>query len=90
MHIISLELNLVFNTRLDEMKSDSNPSVDSYAAMNGGSSVQGVSGTTFLNKMPRLPQFSGTEREREKDTVRFEQWLHSISDAGKTFSEQLV
>ena len=38
--------------------------------------------------MPRLPQFSVTERE--KDTVRFEQWLHSISDARKTFNEQLV
>ena len=70
------------------MKSDSNPSVHSYAAMNGGSSVQGVSVTTFLNRMPRLPQFSGTQRE--KDTVRFEQWLHSISDARKTFNEQLV
>ena len=34
------------------MKSDSNPSVHSYA---GGPSVQGVSGPTFLNKMPRLP-----------------------------------
>ena len=28
--------------------------------------------------------------EREKDTVRFEQWLHSIADARKTFNEQLV
>ena len=70
------------------MKSDSNPSVHSYSVMNGGPSVQGVSGTTFLNKMPRLPQFSGTERE--KDTVRFDQWLHSLSDARKTFNEQLV
>ena len=80
--------SVVFNTRLDEMKSDSNPSVHSYAAMNGSPSVQGVSGTTFLNKMPRLPLFSGTERE--KDTVRFEQWLHSISDARKTFNNQWV
>ena len=48
------------------MKSDSNPSVHSYA---GGPSVQGVSGTTFLNKIPGLPWFSGMERE--KDTVRF-------------------
>ena len=70
------------------MKSDSNPSVHSYAAMNGGPSVQGVSGTTFLIKMPRLPQLSGTDRK--KDTVRFEHWLHSISDARKTFNEQLV
>ena len=67
------------------MKSNSNLSVTSYA---GGPSVQGVSVTTFLNKMPGLPQFSGTERE--KDTVRFEQWLHSISDARKIFSDQWV
>ena len=77
--------SVVFSTRIDEMKSDSNPSVHSYA---GGPSVQGVSGTTFLHKMPRLPWFSGTERE--KDTVRFEQWLHSISDARKTFNNQWV
>ena len=50
--------------------------------------MQGVSGTTFLNKMPGLPSFSGTERE--KDTVRFEQWPHSISDARKTFKDQWV
>ena len=78
--------SVVFNTRLDQMKSDSNPSVHSYA---GGPSVQGVSGHTFLNKIPRLTQFSGTERD--KDTVRFEQWLHSsLADARKTFNEQLV
>ena len=76
---------VVFNTSLDEMKSNSNPSGHSYA---GGPSVQGVSGTTFLNKMPRLPWFSGMERE--KDTLRFEQWLHSISDARKTFNDQWV
>ena len=69
------------------MKPDSNSSVHTYAAMNDGSSVQGVSGTTFLNKMPRLPQFSGTERET--DTVSFEQWLHLIFDARKTFNEQI-
>ena len=46
-HITRVE-SVVFNTRLDEMKSDSNPSVYSYAAMNGGPSVQGVSGTTFF------------------------------------------
>ena len=85
-HITGVE-SVVFNTRLDEIKSDSNPSVHSYAAMNGGSSVQGVSGITFLNKMPRLPQFSITERE--KDTIRFKWWLHSIFDARKTFNEQI-
>ena len=52
--------SVVFNTILDEMKSDSNPSVYSYA---DGPSVQGVSGTTFLNKIPGLPWLSGTERE---------------------------
>ena len=61
-HITRVE-SVVFNTRLEEMKSDSNPSVHSYAAMNGGPSVHGVSGTIILSKMPRLPQFSGTERE---------------------------
>ena len=62
-HITGVE-SVVFNTRLDEMKSNSNPCIHSYAAMNGGPSVQGLSGTTLLNKIPRLPPFSGTERER--------------------------
>ena len=48
----------------------------------------GASSTTFLNKMPGIPWFSGTARE--KDTVRFEQWLHSISDARKNFNDQWV
>ena len=73
--------SVVFNTRVDDMRSDSNPSVHSGYA--GGPAVLGESGTTFLNKMPGIPQFSGTERE--KDTVRFEQQLHSISDARKNF-----
>ena len=77
--------SVVCNTRLDEIKSDSNPSVHSYA---GGPTVQVVSGPTLLNKIPGLPWFSGTERK--KDTVRFKQWLHSISDARKTINEQLV
>ena len=48
----------------------------------------GASGTTFLNKIPGIPWFSGMERE--KDAVRFEQWLHVISDARKNFNDQLV
>ena len=44
--------SIVFNTRLDEMKSDHNPSVPSYVS---SPSVQGVSGTALLNRMPRLP-----------------------------------
>ena len=38
--------------------------------------------------MPDIPWFSGMERE--KDTVMFEQWLHSISDARKNFNDQWV
>ena len=48
----------------------------------------GASDTTLLNKVPDIPTFSGTEHE--KDTVRFEQWLHSISDSRRNFSRQLV
>ena len=81
--------SVVFNTRIDGVRSDSNPSVHSgYHSYAGGPSVLGVSGTIFLSKMARLPQFSGTERK--KDTVRFEQWLHSISDAWKNFNDQWV
>ena len=50
--------------------------------------MPGASGTTYLNKIPGIPCFSGTEQE--KDTVRFEQWFHTISDARKDFNEQLV
>ena len=42
----------------------------------------------ILNKIPGIPQFFGTERER--DTVQFEQWYQAISDAHKNFNEQLV
>ena len=81
--------SVVFNTRIDDMRSDSNPSVHSgYLSYVGSPVVLRVSGTTFLNKKPGLPQFSGMERE--KNTVRFEQWLHSISDARKTFNDQWV
>ena len=53
---------------MDGLRSDSNPSVHSgYHSYAGGPSVLGASGTTFPNKMPSLPWFSGTERE--KDTV---------------------
>ena len=65
------------------MHSDSNQSVQS-----GYSVVPGVPRTVILNKIPSIPCFSGTERE--KDTVQLEQWLHTISDARKSFSEQLV
>ena len=41
-----------------------------------------------MNKIPSIPCFSGTERE--KDTVQFEQWFHAISNARRNFNEQLV
>ena len=76
--------SVVFNTQLYDMHSDSNQSVQS-----GYSAVPGASGTAILNKIPSIPHFSGTERE--KDTaIEFEQWLHAISDARKNFNEQLV
>ena len=71
------------------MHSDSNQSVQSgYHHYVGSPAVPGASGTTILNKIPSIPHFSGTERE--KDTVQFEQWLHAISDAWKNFNQQLV
>ena len=45
-------------------------------------------GQPLLNTIPGIPQFSGTERE--KDTVQFEQWYHAILDACRNFSEPLV
>ena len=48
----------------------------------------GAIGPTILNKIPGIPCFLGTERE--KDTVQFEQWYHTISDAWKNFNKQLV
>ena len=81
--------SVVFNTGIDDMRSDSNPSVPSgYHSYAGGPAVLGASGTMLLKKMPGIPQFSGMERE--EDTVRFEQWLYSISDTRKTFNDQWV
>ena len=81
--------SVVFNTRIDDMQSDSNLNVQSgYHSYAGSSAVPGAIGTTILNKIPSIPYFSGTERK--KDTVQFEQWFHAISDARKNFNEQLV
>ena len=78
--------SVLFNTRMDNMQSDSNQSGNhSYT---GGPVVLGASGTTILNKIPSIPHFSGAECE--KDTVKFEQWLHATSDTRKNFNEQLI
>ena len=80
---------IVFNMGPDEIQTEFINSVcTGYQSYPGDPAVLGASGTTFLNIIPGIPQFSGSEQE--KDTVRFEQWLHSISDGRRNFSEQLV
>ena len=56
-HTMGVEL-VVFNTRIDDMQSDSNQSVQSgYHSYVVSSAVPGASGTTILNKIPGIPQF---------------------------------
>ena len=54
--------SVVFKTRLDEMGTDSNPSICSgYHSYLGTPAVLGASGITFFNKMPGIPCFSHSE-----------------------------
>ena len=54
--------SVAFNTRINNMKSDSNQSIQSaYYSYAGDPAVLGASGTTFLNKIPSIPHFSGAE-----------------------------
>ena len=54
--------SIVFNSRLDDMRTDSNPSVHSgYHSYAGDPVVPGASGTTFFNEIPCILCFSGTE-----------------------------
>ena len=54
--------SVVFNTGQDEMRTDSNPSIHSgYHSYVCSPAVLAASGTTFLNKMPGIPHFSGSE-----------------------------
>ena len=90
MHCTTGVESVVFNTGLDEMRTDSNPSVHSgYHNYVGSPVVLGASGSMFLNKMPGIPHASLVQREK-KTLSRFEQKLYSISDARRHFSEQLV
>ena len=74
---------------MDDLHSDSIHSIQSgYPGSVGGPAVLGAPGTTILNKMPGIPHFWGSERE--KDTFQFEQWYHAISDTRRNFNEQLV
>ena len=80
--------SVVFNTRINDMHSDSNQSVkNGYHNYGGSPAVPGASGTTFLNKIPSIPCFSGTER---KTLFDLSSGFHAISDARKNFNEQLV
>ena len=81
--------SVVFNHRTDNLHSDSLQSVHNGHCSPVTSPVAlGAIGQPILNKILGIPQFSGTERE--KDAVWFEQWYHVISDAHKNFNEQLV
>ena len=63
---------VVFNNRMDDLQSDSIHSVQrGYPGSVGSQAVLGASGATILNKIPGIPCFMGTERE--KDTVWFKQ-----------------
>ena len=55
--------SVVFNTRLDERRTDSNPSVHSgYHSYAGSPAMLGALGTTFLNKIQGILHFFGTEK----------------------------
>ena len=56
---------MVFNKRMDDLQSNSIHSVQSgYPGSEGGPAVLGAPGTTILNKIPGIPCFSSTEREK--------------------------
>ena len=86
--IVGME-SVVFNNRMDDLHSDSLQSVQSgYHSNMTSPTVIGAPGPTILNKLPGIPHFSGTERE--KAIAQFKQWYHAILDAQKNFNEQLV
>ena len=69
------------------MRTNSNPSIHSeYHNYAGGPVVLWASGTMFLNKMPGIPHFSGSEQQRTLSNLN----SAFISDARRHFSKQLV
>ena len=80
---------VVFNPKTDDLHSDSLQSVPNgpHSLMTNPVPLKTI-GQPLRNTIPGIPQFSGTERE--KDTVWFEQWYHAILDACRNFSEPLV
>ena len=80
---------VVFNPKADDLYSDSLQTIpnEPHSLMVSPGPIKPVE-QHLLNTIPGMPQFSGTERE--KDTVQFEQWYHAILDAHRNFSEPLV
>ena len=80
---------IFFNPKTDDLHSDSLQSVhnDHHSSVTSPVALRTV-GQPILNKIPGIPHFSGTERE--KDIVQFEQWYHAILDVHRHFSEQLL
>ena len=79
---------VVFNTRIDDMHSDSNQSVQNgYHNYSSGPAVLGASGTTILNKIPGTPHFSGTER---KTLFDLSSGFMLFQTYKRTFNKQLV
>ena len=66
-HTLGVE-SVVFNHRMDDLHSDSFQSVQSgHHSQATSPTALGAIGPNILNKIPGIPHFSGTERE--KDTV---------------------
>ena len=81
--------SVVFNPKTDDLHSDSLWTIpnEPHSLMVSPAPLKPID-QPLLNMIPVMPQFSRTERE--KDTVRFEQWYHAISDVHRNFSETLV
>ena len=78
-HIAGVEL-VFSNNRMDDLHSDSLQHIQSgYCSTVASPAVVGALDPTFLKKILGIPCFLGTEREN--DTVQFQQWYHTISDA---------
>ena len=87
-HISGVDI-VVFNPKTDDLHSDSLQSVpNGHCSLVTSPVPLRIIGQPILNKIPGIPRFSGTERE--KDTVWFEQWYHAILDACRNFSKSLV
>ena len=68
---------VVFNPKTDDLHSDSLQTIPNVpcSLMVSQAQLKPI-GQPLLNTIPGVPQFSGSERE--KDTVQFEQWYHAI------------